>query len=504
MKKTISNILFFIIFFVSNNLFGTNLQINNVTYSNTDNTVSFDISWENSWRLGANTTDLHDAVWIFVKFNSCDTTNYQGYTHGLLSTVMSDHLIESSLVANPIDVAPDNTGVMLRRTNVGEGNILPKRITLSLLNMPTDIAEIKVFGTEMTYIQTGAFYVGDGLRNRWILREGGNNGNTYADPFLINSENDIPVGDQVGRLWCTPQIPFWGQVFTVEQGFFSTTTTIPTTFPKGYENFYAMKTEITQQQYADFLNTINHVDFIEHYRGTAPSTPGTMVHLYGPSYLTDYHNIYSLVGDWRQVYAVRPHQAMALISWSDLQSFLSWAALRPLTDLEYEKMCRGPEIPTPFQAAWGDAIYSFPGQRINVGTPQETVENAGLHGVSNVIGNGQAAAAYVNYTMRVGYQGYTGLATTRQSLAAGYYGNLGLADNLNEYYVSLRDANMTYQGTWGKGNVQYPSDWQGIVGEFRNGGWGLGQNWELSISARNFRNLAFQSGAVNGGGRGGR
>lgn len=495
----INLIFLFLLMFVSSKGFSTNLKIENVTYSAPTSEISFDISWENSWRLDASSDGLHDAVWVFVKYKSCDSE--LGFFHVLLSTTMTDHTLETGLMANAIDNSPDNTGIMLRRSDVGSGDITPKRVTLALLNIPSDATEIKVYGTEMTYIKEDAFYVGDGLRNRNILREGGDNGNTLANSYYIDSENLIPVGDQVGKLWCTEtRAAGWGP-FTIEQPFLNLQSSgIPSTYPKGYKSFYAMKTEITQQQYADFLNSLSRQDVYRYYSRSIPF--GRTIDVYGKGYPTDYHNLYSLQGSWPNISTSgRPHQAQAILNWYDIMGFLSWAALRPLTELEYEKVCRGPELPMPYQFPWGDTSNRLPGQRVNLGTAEETVTNVGQEGVSNTIFPG-----YNNmiYAMRVGYQGKEGLITNRKTLAAGYYGNLGLGDNVFEWYVAIRDNSMGYEGSWGKGNLQLPSSWQNITGTPRNGGWGLGQSWEMSISGRNFLNRSSGGRILNVGGRGGR
>lgn len=494
------NVLFYTLLFilVSSSLSATNLQIDNVNYNSVTRQVSFDISWQNSWRLGSNLEDQHDAVWIFVKYQTCDA-RFEEYQHVRLSTLMNDHTIGSSLLANPIDDNQDNTGIMLRRATTGSGDISPTHIVLQTNNIPlVDINDIRVHGIEMTFIQEDPFLVGDGLRNRWILREGGDNGNAEADPFLIDSEDAILVGDQAGRLWCTPNTPSL-QIFPVEQGFLDTETEIPATFPKGFESFYAMKMEITQQQYADFLNTISFEDFTNFYPGAAPPIPGTMLEIYS-GFPVEHHNVYSLTGDWPTVDAIRPHQAQVWISWNHIRAFLSWAALRPLTDLEYEKICRGTDTPTPFQAAWGDFTNTIPGQRLNTGTSQETVTNAGQHGVTSAIFDGDPSK--VIYTMRVGYQGVNG--TTRTSLSAGFYGNLNMSGNVFESYVSLRDASMAYEGTWGKGSTNIPVDWEGIEATVRGGGWGLVLDWEINISSRSFVNVPDDRTYNNSGGRGGR
>ena len=37
----------------------------------------------------------------------------------------------------------------------------------------------------------------------------------------------------------------------------------------------------------------------------------------------------------------------------NLCTYLDWAGLRPMTELEYEKICRGPSAPVAGEYAWG-------------------------------------------------------------------------------------------------------------------------------------------------------
>ena len=41
------------------------------------------------------------------------------------------------------------------------------------------------------------------------------------------------------------------------------------------------------------------------------------------------------------------------LSWMDLAAYLDWAALRPMTELEFEKICRGPNPPIAGEYVWG-------------------------------------------------------------------------------------------------------------------------------------------------------
>jgi formylglycine-generating enzyme required for sulfatase activity len=43
---------------------------------------------------------------------------------------------------------------------------------------------------------------------------------------------------------------------------------------------------------------------------------------------------------------------MNILSWFDVAAYLDWAALRPMTELEFEKVCRGPENRIAGEYAW--------------------------------------------------------------------------------------------------------------------------------------------------------
>src|SRR5262249_26881342 len=94
-------------------------------------TITFDLSWQNSWREDGTpyTSKNWDAAWVFIKFRDCSASNNVQFTHGLISTVTGDHnfnVLSSSTPFEPtlangsavgIDPAPNNTGVMLRSAN---------------------------------------------------------------------------------------------------------------------------------------------------------------------------------------------------------------------------------------------------------------------------------------------------------------------------------------------------------------------------------------------------
>jgi formylglycine-generating enzyme required for sulfatase activity len=96
----------------------------------------------------------------------------------------------------------------------------------------------------------------------------------------------------------------------------------------GYSSFYIMKYEVSQGQYVDFLNAISTA------QATARST-----HSY-----TDYQHVitYASGNPYGSRYSTtKPFRACGRMSWDDCKYYASWCALRPMTEMEYEKAARG-------------------------------------------------------------------------------------------------------------------------------------------------------------------
>jgi hypothetical protein len=144
-----------------------NLQITNLSVNWAAQTVTFDISWENGWRLSSPPANW-DAAWVFVKFRQCNAIN-DPWTHGQISTNLADHTFPAQLEpvlsdgsAVGIDPAPNNLGVMLRHTSTGTfATVGPYTVTLKVTNLPTSGSyDIAVFGIEMVFIPEGAYTLG--------------------------------------------------------------------------------------------------------------------------------------------------------------------------------------------------------------------------------------------------------------------------------------------------------------------------------------------------------
>jgi hypothetical protein len=137
MKKVSS---FLIILMFAFEMWANHVVISNVTRTGANrDEVEFRISWENSWYYTSGNPGNHDAVWVFIKFRQCDAGGQ--WNHALLSTNMSDHFFDDSITyAKPIlttdrfgNPGQHNTGVLIRRKNVGRGHIVNQLVRLKIV-----------------------------------------------------------------------------------------------------------------------------------------------------------------------------------------------------------------------------------------------------------------------------------------------------------------------------------------------------------------------------------
>lgn len=448
------------------------LNISNLSVNQTLQTVTFDITWNNSWRDSEN----WDAAWIFVKWRQCNVPLATTWEHGLISTTLSDHTFpaifeptQSDGTAPGIDATPNNTGIMIRRTSTGFGTV-SGTITLRITNLPTSgDFDFRVFGIEMVFIPQEAFYAGDQASSSSIRTSASDD-----SPKSINSEASTSMSS------------------------FGTGTnyTLTANFRKGYSAFYIMKYEISQGQYTDFLNTLGQTQASNRF----PNQFGVnrnRVNVNGMTF------VYS---------CDRPDRAMNYLDWYDTWAYLDWAALRPLTELEYEKACRGPLAPIPFELAWGSTSYTF-GTTLSGtedGTEVFTDANANTKAVNQVITGGDAGTG----PCRVGIFA-TSTTTTRQAAGASYWGVLNLSDNLSEDYFSYVTG--VAGGTPGNNPINWGDGLLTAAGDFTNPEWNSGSGSIVvrgyitttnvgcgRTSARCYSRSSFSGRDYRTGGRGGR
>ncbi|MBT8378447.1 MAG: formylglycine-generating enzyme family protein, partial [Ignavibacteria bacterium] len=199
----------------------------------------------------------------------------------------------------------------------------------------------------------------------------------------------------------------------------------------------------------------------------------------------------------------------------DGSAYADWAGLRPFTELEFEKACRGTLTPTVNEYGWGNtSLHSSSYEPIsNPGAPNEVPSSSGTNGNSAYTGT----VDFQFGPLRAGI--FATGSSTRIIAGASYYGVMELTGNLWETVVSLgTQEGRDFEGTHGNGvltnNGEHNiSDWpisliaNGQIDKvpgagFRGGGIGGDFAWppeRLRISDRMFINVQVNFRALEDG-----
>lgn len=409
MKKILLSLTAFVFSAIA---LANNIQLANVALSGQNTAsqfslINFDVSWENSWRTITNENN-YDGAWIFVKFRKKTSSLWQHATiNATGSTVPANSVVQTSI---------DGKGVWIYRALPGadfSGNVNYAGAKIRWNYgvdgvMNTDSVEIRVFALEMVYIPQGAFVLGTGGSevNHFI---DGNTNNTYT----VSSNSAIPIANTPGSLY----------YFSSGNGANGDGLgPVPGPFPKGFNAFWIMKYESSQQQYVDFLNNIDLAK-------ATNRNPG------------------NLTGSHPNFTAPFPERAMSGLSIPDHLALTDWEGLRPFTELEYEKTCRGAgQVPIPNEFPWGNTVIAATTSTSNTGLINETANDGNAN-----YGN--------NYLLPTRTGIYATAVSTRQSSGGAYYGVLDMAGNESEICVSIgRPFGRSFDDTNGDGNLDVNGD----------------------------------------------
>ncbi len=418
--------LIFLLMAITGILNANNISISNLalTGKNTGSQytmVQFDISWENSWRSSSAPYNW-DAAWVLVKYRVAGGAWQHAWLNDVGHTAPSGSIIDVGLLTPGTTFnATTNPGLgaFICRSASGSGTFSKTGVQLRWnygANGVADnaVVDIRVFAIEMVYVTQGAFTVGSGGTESGSFTNGSwASGATI--PLSIASENALTVANSAGNLWYISTSTLIGDRLGP----------IPDAFPKGFNAFYSMKYSISQQQYVDFLNTLTQ-------------TQATARKFSGSSYR------YAITGSAVGSYATtNPYVACNYLSWNDGTAYADWAGLRPMSELEFEKACRGTAAPVANEYAWGSTSISSATGITNAGLISETAANAG------------ANACYIAGTvgpLRVG--AFATGTTTRAQAGASYWGILELCGNLFEPEVTIGNANgRAFTGLHGNGSL---------------------------------------------------
>ena len=372
---------------MANNITVSNTTVSGQNVTNHTLNINFDVSWENSWRTITNESN-YDAAWVFIKCRVNGTQEWRHCTIRLTGNTPATGAV--------ITVPADQKGVFLNRsaTNIGIGNV---SFTGNILvwNYGADgvadnaTVEVKVFALEMVYIPTGAYWLGSGGSEANCFQKGDASGN-----YKVTSNAAIPVNTTTG-------LSFNG---------LGSGTSIPSTFPNAYDAYWIMKYECSQQQYADFLNTLDLAQ-------------ATVLNIAPANFVVG-----STHPNFLPVAADRAFGCYNK-SFSALTSLADWSGLRPMSELEFEKACRGVNVPAvPNEFPWGSTTISYLTGVNNAGLPNETIGDLPSPQDAN------AQVGLYGNAVRVGLFARTS-GSTRQNSGATYYGVMNMADNVFEVTV---------------------------------------------------------------------
>ena len=397
-----------------------NVQISGVTTTVTGGTtvLNFNVQWDNSWRGGP--ANNYDAVWVFVKYR--DERGW--WSH--LELTGSDITAPSGLA---VTIPTDRKGCFIYRSADGSGNIASSSVSVGVVQKP-GAYDVKVFGLEMVYIPQGSFYLGHSGGNSNNFGEAGTDGVT---PFNVTSATPPVIGSNTGNL-------FDNRV--------AGTGTFNVNWPTGFNAFYIMKYELSQAGYRDFLNAIPGFTYYTlpertdltsvNYSTTGtklfPNTAGSRNYLYVGSptmnpIITDANanstGNEASDGEW---------VAANFLYWSDAAAFLDWAALRPMTEFEYEKAVNGPNAPDYPQFATGTYFQVNPFGAISLPqTAGETVPRSSAN--SNYINTSEFwTTGTTPGPLRSGFA--ADATSTRLSSGGSFYGVMELSGNVWEPVVT--------------------------------------------------------------------
>ena len=419
MKNTIK-ILIFILLPLS--LSANNIQVKDVHLSNLNTgqqftLVNFDLSWENSWRTDQGPSNW-DAAWVFVKYRS----NYGTWQHATLNYVNGNAGADGHIqpIGSKIQTTADGVGVFIYRADNGVGTVNWKDVQLRWNYgqdglSPNNLVEIKVFAVEMVYVPKDAYELGGG--NGSEVGRFFRGGAFQFLPYSVNSELEITVALNNGDLYYNSPIDHDAGD---QQG------PIPQAFPKGYAAFYCMKYEVSQAQWVDFFNTLEPAQQL--------NNDLTDLDHKGPNTID--RNSISWEGFGGAI-TENPYIPVSFPDWSEVLAYMDWAGLRPMSELEYVKACRGPESAVQEGYAWGtDEIVDI-GQPITLIEKNEENEQV-LNPVSEV-GNARALSFdfFDDGAFRTGIYAASSDSPSREESGATYYGIMEMTGNLWEMAVTI-------------------------------------------------------------------
>jgi formylglycine-generating enzyme required for sulfatase activity len=475
---------------------GTGAFAANTVISSITNGTQFVVSASPSSALSGATIECV-RIWEHARLNNTGHTAATGSTvdAGLLTPGSTFNATTNPAVGTYVYRSANGSGTnsfsgMQLRWNYGANGVADNAIVA-----------VQVFAIEMVYVPGGVNF-----------NVGGGGGDVAFTSTTINTANAATAPSGTGSLG--------GQA-----GGYPTGQTAPaSTWPNGYNAAYCMKYEITQGQYRDFLNMLNRFQQLTHvtvtsvgnYAGgynwgtgwtsnSSLSDPEDRIGIRwvldpggvsSRTFACDLNKSASLITGINEAND-GADIAMGQLTWADGCAYLDWAGLRPMTETEFEKFCRGNQAAVSREYAWGTASVTYITAVTNSGTSTEGSGTSGGNAVGGRAGNN---AAYFDGAARVGMFATSG--STRVQAGASYYGIMELSGNIQDRVVGLFfTEGRSFTGIHGDGSLSASgyadvTNWPGLTsGEvtvikgsfFKGGAWHNALIF-LEVSDRTFYN----------------
>jgi hypothetical protein len=226
-----------------------------------------------------------------------------------------------------------------------------------------------------------------------------------------------------------------------------------------------MKYEISQEQYVKFLNALTFTQQFGRIQISPASAVGAWpiqtaspnnarngIRIMTPGVALTVPAIFgcdlNINGTFNEA-ADGQNVACGWLRWTDLMAYLDWSGLRPMTEMEFEKACRGPAPVVANEYAWGTNTSTT--------ASSTSLNNAGQSSeTSTTSGNGLSAINASNQTtfgpLRCGFAASS--ATTRYQAGATYWGIMEMTGNVAEQCVGGYNFNYSsFNGLNGDGTL---------------------------------------------------
>lgn len=435
--------------------------------------LKYSLSWTGSWKNAVNC----DGVYVFGKYLSDAKTGYRSMKFVQTSEGefdYSDKLPQGCSVSGsnqPVGgyVPANGIGMFVFPLREQAKTDMMIREVCVEVRLDAEPKKIELFALEMVYVPEEKHFVGDPGNG---ISKGGTLKNcfyTYPDKgaYLITSENAIQFAPKEDCLYSDFDTPNGRQE--------DDTFVIPETFPKGYRSMWYMKYSLTEAQFVQFLNCLSRSQQQGHCMSDLSGE-----HIENYFAVTDTNEPKdrcevvcqregNTLGEPIRFYTAAPNRAMNAIAYADTTAFACFAGLRLMTELEYEKACRGPLPAIKEEFAWGSSrigrVFHFDGAdgsgmekpipqvpgslcNCNYGTDiapfekefKTVPDNPGWIGPVSV-------GLYENGEKLPGY-------TERECTGASYYGIMDLCGNVWENLVSAgRQEGRAYLPIAGNGEL---------------------------------------------------